>query len=157
MANQMGTMRNRNEGIPGMGSAETENRPKNEGNFGDRAKELTGAAAEKVKDAAASATQKAGEFAANVGHKAQDATSAVGSGMQSLAGTIRDKAPQSGVIGNVSTSVAEGLESGGRYLEEQGLNGIGDDLTNLVRRNPVPALLLGIGLGYLLAQATRRS
>jgi hypothetical protein len=50
--------------------------------------------------------------------------------------------------------VAGALESSGRYLEEQGLSGIGEDLTNLIRRNPLPAILLGIGLGFLLARAT---
>jgi hypothetical protein len=54
--------------------------------------------------------------------------------------------------------VADTLEGGGRYLQEHGLSGIGEDLTNLVRRNPVPAVLLGIGLGlglgYLIARVT---
>jgi hypothetical protein len=30
---------------------------------------------------------------------------------------------------------------------------MGQDLTNLVRRNPLPAVLLGIGFGFLLARA----
>jgi hypothetical protein len=75
--------------------------------------------------------------------------------MKSLAGTIREKAPHGGFVGQASSTVAETLERGGRYLEEQGLSGIGDDLTNLIRRNPIPALLVGIGVGFLLARATR--
>ena len=70
--------------------------------------------------------------------------------MKSLAGTIRDKAPGSGMMGNAASTVADTLESGGRYLQEQGLSGIGEDLTNLIRRNPFPALLVGIGVGYLI-------
>ena len=35
------------------------------------------------------------------------------------------------------------------------LREIGDDLTNLIRRNPIPALLLGVGVGFLLARAIR--
>jgi hypothetical protein len=77
--------------------------------------------------------------------------------MKSLAGTIRDNAPRSGVLGDVSGSVASSLESGGRYLEEHGLSGMGKDMTEMIRRNPLPALLVGIGLGYLLARATHRS
>jgi hypothetical protein len=34
---------------------------------------------------------------------------------------------------------------------------MGEDLTNLIRRNPLPAVLVGIGIGYLLARATSRS
>jgi uncharacterized membrane-anchored protein YhcB (DUF1043 family) len=30
-----------------------------------------------------------------------------------------------------------------------------DDLTNLIRRNPIPALFVGIGIGFLLARVTR--
>jgi hypothetical protein len=46
------------------------------------------------------------------------------------------------------------LESGGRYLQQEGLSGIMDDVTELVKRNPIPALLLGIGIGFILARAT---
>jgi hypothetical protein len=75
--------------------------------------------------------------------------------MKSLASSIREHTPRSGVMGTASSAVANTLESGGRYLEEEGLRGIGEDLTNLIRRNPIPALLVGIGVGYLLARATR--
>jgi hypothetical protein len=51
--------------------------------------------------------------------------------------------------------VASALDSTGHYLEEQGLSGMAEDLTNLIRRNPIPALLIGVGLGYLLARMTR--
>lgn len=98
---------------------------------------------------------KAQDAASTLGQKAEDATAAVGCGMQSLAGTIREKVPQGGMLGEASSAVARSLDQGGRYLKDEGLQGIGDDLTNLVRRNPIPALLLGIGVGYLLARATR--
>ena len=28
-------------------------------------------------------------------------------------------------------------------------------MTNMIRRNPIPAVLIGIGIGFLLARATR--
>jgi hypothetical protein len=68
---------------------------------------------------------------------------------------VKNKAPSSGYLGSAAQSVASGLESGGRYLENQGLSGMGEDLTNLIRRNPIPALFVGIGLGFLLARLTR--
>jgi hypothetical protein len=142
-------------------------RPQDPGStFGEKAREAASAVGEKARDAASSVADKAREAASSVagtasglassaGHKIEDATSAVGSGMKSLAGTIREKAPHSGMMGSASSSVAEGLESGGRYLQEHGLGGIAEDVTNLVRRNPIPALFVGIGLGFLLARATR--
>jgi hypothetical protein len=112
-------------------------------------------AAQKAREMASSATQAASEAAANVGHKAEEATSAVGSGMRNLAGTLREKLPHEGMIGTAGSTMADTLERGGRYLEEEGLRGIGEDLTNVIRRNPIPALLLGIGIGFLIARSLR--
>jgi F0F1-type ATP synthase assembly protein I len=36
------------------------------------------------------------------------------------------------------------------------LTGIADDLTGVIKRNPIPAVLVGIGIGYLIAHALRR-
>jgi hypothetical protein len=79
--------------------------------------------------------EKVQEVAHAVGQKAEDAKAAVGSGMQSLGHKI---------------------ESGGKYLQEEDLKSIAQDLTNVVRRNPIPAMLVGIGLGFLVGCALRR-
>ena len=118
------------------------------------AADTAAAVGQKASEAASSVSDKAGQVASTVGQKAEAAASTVGSGMQSLAGAIRDKGPHGGVAGSVTSGVADKLESGGRYLEEHGLSGIGKDMTEVIRRNPLPALLLGIGLGFLLARAT---
>jgi hypothetical protein len=119
----------------------------------DKAKEV----ASSVKDAASSVAHTIGDAGAAVGEKANEATSAVGSGMESVAGTIRHTMPRDGTLGTASASVAESLESGGRYLQEQGLGGMATDVTNLIRRNPIPAVLVGVGIGFLLAQVAARS
>jgi hypothetical protein len=75
--------------------------------------------------------------------------------MKSVAETIREKSPQTGLVGSASATVAHTLESGGRYLEQQGFKGLASDLTDFIRRNPIPALLVGVGIGYMLARATR--
>ena len=121
----------------------------------DKAYEAASAVADKAKDASSSVAEKARDAGSAIGHKAEDATHSVGSGMQSLAGTIREKMPHDGVVGSASTAVAETLDRGGRYLKEEGLKGIGEDLTNLVRRNPIPALLIALGVGFLIARSTR--
>lgn len=160
MANTTNTMRGRNEEKPaGLSYGEEQGVPQAEatvGNVANQAREAAANVAEKVKEAATSAAHRAGDMASNVGHKAEQATSAVGGSMRSLAGTIRENAPQGGMIGSMSSNVAGSLESGGRYLQEHGLRGIGEELTNLIRRNPLPAVLLGIGLGFLIARATQR-
>jgi F0F1-type ATP synthase assembly protein I len=123
----------------------------------NKARDAASQAAEKASSLAQQARDTASSVASNLGERAEGATTGVGSGMQSLAGTIREKAPDGGMLGSAASSVASGLENAGKYLEEQGLSGVGEDLTNLIRRNPIPAMLIGVGIGYLLARATRRS
>jgi len=101
------------------------------------------------------ATGKAKEAASLIGAKAEAATEAVGAGMESLGHSIRDHTPKNGVMGHAGQVVADKLESGGRYLEDHGLQHIGADVTNAIRRNPIPALLIGVGLGLILARMTR--
>jgi len=125
--------------------------------FGDKAKDMAADAGSKVQDAASAVAQKVGEAASFVGKKAEEATTAVGSGIKSLGGTLREHTPNKGMLGSASGAVADTLEGGGRYLQDHGLSGIGADLSTLIRRNPIPAVLIGIGVGFLLSRATSRS
>jgi hypothetical protein len=59
------------------------------------------------------------------------------------------------MFGTAAESVASSLEQGGRYLQQEGFSGVGDDLTNLIKRNPIQSMLVGIGIGFLLARVTR--
>ena len=115
----------------------------------------TGAALKhRAEQAAHTAAQKGREMAGYVSDKAKgaatSATNSVGEGLKSLGDTVRDRAPAS----TATTAVADTLEHTGRYLQEEGLGGAANDLTELIRRNPIPALLVGIGFGFLIAQAT---
>ncbi len=100
----------------------------------DTVKEVAGKVGEAAQGAVSSMSHMASDAASFIGRKADAATSAVGSGMKSVAGTI---------------------ESGGRYLEEHSLSDMGRDVTELIRRNPIPALLIALGLGFLIARAVR--
>jgi ElaB/YqjD/DUF883 family membrane-anchored ribosome-binding protein len=95
---------------------------------------------------------KAGDVASTLGHRAEDATSAVGHGMQTAAGKVREYTPDGGMLGDASNRVADAIEGAGKYVEDKNLSGMMDDMTNLVRRNPIPALLLGLGVGFLIGR-----
>jgi ElaB/YqjD/DUF883 family membrane-anchored ribosome-binding protein len=141
--------------------------------FGDTAKDMGQNAANKLKGAAqkvgdeaqkageqaesfaATATEKAKEAASYIGDKAMHATETVGGGIKSLGSSIRENTPREGMLHDTGEAVAGAIESSGRYLEEHGLKGIGDDLTTMVRRNPLAAVLIGVGLGFCLARMTR--
>ncbi len=103
-----------------------------------------------------SVADKAKSAAAYVGEKVEKATEAVGAGMENLGAAVRQHEPAGGMLHNAGEALANKLEGGGRYLEEHGLKGMADDVTSFIRRNPIPALLVGVGLGVLLARMVRR-
>jgi len=121
------------------------------------AQTTAGNVADQARDIAGNVVDKAKDIASTVGQRAEDGLGAVGSGMSNLAGTVREHTGGTGMLHDVGERVAAGLETGGHYLSEQGFKGMADDLTDLIRRNPIPALLVGIGVGFLLARSTSRS
>ena len=121
----------------------------------DKAKDYAAAGADKVKDVAAAGYEKAKDLAGSAGKMAENATSSVGSGIESLGHSIRENAPHEGMLGSAASTVANTLEQGGRYLREEGLSGLADDMTNTIRRNPIQSILVAVAVGFLLARATR--
>jgi hypothetical protein len=73
--------------------------------------------------------------------------------MTTVAGKIRDKAPSEGRLGTAAESVASGIERAGSYMRDHDLRAVGNDLTDVIRRNPVPATLVGVGVGFLIGRA----
>ena len=108
----------------------------------------------KAEDAASYAGHKAEDAASYVGHKAEDAGAALGSRLRSLGDSVRARGPESGMAGDASSAMADTLESSGRYLQEEGVKDVAEDVTNLIRRYPIPALLIGLAAGYLVANGT---
>lgn len=86
------------------------------------------AAAEKIE------AKKTRARASGGGRPEEEATGAFGSGIQAL---------------------SEQLASGGRYLADTGLGGLTDDVAQLIRKYPFSAVLLGFGVGCLLARALK--
>jgi hypothetical protein len=119
-------------------------------------KEAVSSAVETTTDLASSVVQKVEDVASTIGHKAEGAVETVGGQMKSLAGTIRDKAPKGGVLGTAASGVASTLESGGVYLQEHNLHGMAEGVTDLIRRYPLPAILVGVGMGFLVGRFSRR-
>jgi ElaB/YqjD/DUF883 family membrane-anchored ribosome-binding protein len=132
----------------------------------DKARGAAGSAGEAAGHAAAAVGQTVGQTASTVGHtvseaasaagkKADDWTSSAGSGLRQLGETLGQKAPHEGMLGNASQAVANTVSNTGRYIEEAGLSGMMDDLTEVIRRNPVPSVLVGIGVGILIGRLLR--
>jgi uncharacterized protein YjbJ (UPF0337 family) len=124
--------------------------------YGDAMGGSSGSEMADVAGTVASMTAKTQELGAAAAHKVGEAATAVGEQMGSLAGVIRDHAPQGGAMATAATAVAGGLESASSYLQEKQYANLAADLTALVRRYPVQFLVAGVGLGYLLARSMKR-
>jgi F0F1-type ATP synthase assembly protein I len=158
MANNTGTKQRDEErgGSSSQSAADLKNKARDAAsNVAGQVRETAANVADKARDVASNVAGQARDMASNLGERASEATGNLGSGMQSLAGTIRERMPQEGMMGQAASSVAGALESSGRYLQEEGLGGIGRDVSTIIRRNPIPAVLIGVGIGYLIARATR--
>jgi hypothetical protein len=93
-----------------------------------------GTVTEKVKDAAATV----GEYAGQARETVQDWAATAGECVSSAAGSARDWA----------------TDAAGHTGEA--LGDFGKEATSLIRRYPVPALLIGFGVGFLLAKTLHR-
>ena len=129
----------------------------------DKAHSAVDAAADKAQTMADKAQQVAGDvqdraadMGSQVAEKADAATTTVGEKMTDMAQTIRQKAPVSGPVADAADTAADTLQRAGTYLQQQDLADMRADLENLIRRHPVESLLIGFGLGYLLARSMRR-
>ena len=91
-----------------------------------------------------------------IAETADDGLSAVGAKMQGIAASIKSEASPEGTVGSTVRAVAEGIESGGSYLVEKDLSAIAKDAGEVVRRNPITALCIGLGLGFFVGQALTR-
>ena len=109
--------------------------------------------ASKVASSAMHSAENAGQF---VGQKAEDARHAVGSGIKSMAESIKSAAPE-GMMHDAACSLATSLESTGKYIDEHGINAMTEDMTNVIKRNPLPSVLIAAGIGFLLAKACTSS
>jgi cell division septum initiation protein DivIVA len=121
-----------------------------------KAQETASNIGERARNLASDVSQRAGDVAERAENKADDALSSVGQRMSSMAGSLRQSAPREGMVGSAAGAVADRLDSGGRYLQEHGVSEITDDLAGVVRRNPLPALCLAFGVGFLIGMASRR-
>jgi ElaB/YqjD/DUF883 family membrane-anchored ribosome-binding protein len=99
--------------------------------------------------------------AQDLGKGAAQATDAalasIGESLGALAGAIRQRAPEEGVLGSAAARVADRLECSSQYLTQHGVSGIAEDLSALIRKHPLPAVGVALGIGWLLGAYTRRS
>lgn len=111
-----------------------------------------------AKNAATSCQHSAEKAASYMGEQAGNARSAVGSGIKSMSESLKGAAPQDeGVMHDAACSMADSLESAGQYIADHDFAAMTEDVTNVIRRNPIPSVLIAAGVGFLLARACTSS
>jgi ElaB/YqjD/DUF883 family membrane-anchored ribosome-binding protein len=88
---------------------------------------------------------RAGETATGLVEKARDAAGEALHKGKELATTAV------GAVRDTASDVAEGVGDAAHAVRERAGDMV-DGLGSLIRRNPLPALLLGVGLGFLLGR-----
>jgi hypothetical protein len=98
-------------------------------------------------------SDKVSDTSAAIAQKASQASSKLSNKIDDVAHKLRDSVPEDGRFGSAASTVATGLERTGQYLRDNDLRSLGGDLQGVVRRYPVQASLVGLGLGILLGRA----
>jgi uncharacterized protein YjbJ (UPF0337 family)/uncharacterized protein (UPF0333 family) len=125
-------------------------------NAGQEVKNAAHDISQSAANAYGDAKTKAQELGSAAAEKVGGATKAVGEKMSSLAGTIRESAPQEGTFSSAAQSVANQIDNAGSYLQDKNFDNMAQDVTGLIRRYPIQSLLIGLGLGYLLSRRSER-
>jgi hypothetical protein len=120
----------------------------------DKAKDTAHQVSQRAQEASSGVVERAQEFASSARERAGETLANVGGKMSDLAGTIRERAPQEGMVGQAAGAVASQLEAGGHYLQERGIEEMFTDLGAVIRTHPLPSMLVVLGIGYMLGKAT---
>jgi hypothetical protein len=91
--------------------------------------------------------------APSAGERADRAAAAAGANVEATTELIRERTSEMSPI----TTLVDRLGDMGTYFRDRRLSGALDDLEAVIRRHPVQSLVVGFGLGYLLAKITMRS
>jgi len=121
----------------------------------DKAREALGHVGSALSSTASSVGTAIGNTASSLGQRADDAAAGVGTGLKSVASSIRDQGPNSGMLGQATSTVAGAIESTGQYLSDKHLSGMADDVASMIKSHPIPAVMIGLGVGFLLGRALR--
>ena len=122
---------------------------------GELASDAASAVGAMAGKAACDAGSMASQAACDVGKKADNLTASAGAGIQQWGDRLSKNAPHEGVLGSATQAVAKVVKDGGQYLEDAKLSGITEDIAKLVRKNPIQAVLIAIGLGWFAANKMR--
>ena len=138
--------------------------PKNDTTYGQPEGGSATAARMKLSEKAAEVKEKVADFGRktvdNIEESRKNTAGALGqaaaklhSGGEQLSGAALTAADQ---ISGVAHVAADKLEAAAHYVRETDLKAMGEDLKDVVKRYPGPALAVAAVLGFLVARSLRR-
>ncbi len=111
---------------------------------------------DELKDDVKDATNAVKDMAYDAKDMAHDAKAAVEDSAHKAAAAARDVSDRTREkVGELKASGSDALDRGGDYLQQLDIADVKSDVTALVRRHPMEALVVGLALGYLAARAAR--
>jgi uncharacterized protein YjbJ (UPF0337 family) len=92
------------------------------------------------------------------GEQAVGVAAAVTTAAQDMASTVAETvvtaaAKAQEMAGAAATAVTDTVAGAGTYVQEKGVQALPGDLAGLIRRYPVPALLIGLVIGFALGRS----
>ena len=110
-------------------------------------------AGEKVQDAARDVAQELSEFAREFRQRAnsvrKEAVKQLNHAAESIRREARDNTDDKKAH-ETADEVAKGLEKAAHYLNTNSVEQMGNEATKVVRQNPIPALLVALGIGMVI-------
>ena len=117
-----------------------------------KVKEVASSAGEVACHASSAVGAMASRAACDIGKEADHLTAGAGTCIEGLGDRLSRNAPHTGFLGNTSQAVAGAVKESGEYLQSAKLSGMTEDVAHLVRRNPIPAIVIAIGLGWFVGR-----
>ena len=102
-------------------------------------------------------TERARDAVSSVAEQASSAGAAVMGGVRAATSAVRDAASHEGMLGNAASAASDAMERGGEYIKNFDVGEVTDEVASMIRRNPIPAMLVCIGIGFGLATLLNNS
>ena len=108
---------------------------------------------EKIQDAAQEVAKEFGELGRELRQRANSVRKEAVKQLNHAAESIRREARETtkdSSAHQTADEVAKGLEKAAHYLNTNSVEQMGSEATKVVRQNPVPALLVALGIGMVI-------
>lgn len=96
------------------------------------------------------------DLAERVASSADSAIDTLGEKIGDAGESIGDRSTGRGFLERVGRILASSMKSVGTYLEEKDLRDMAMDVGGVIKRNPGKTILIGAGVGYLIARRMRK-